>query len=175
MAGQPLAVGAEMGGSGGEDDALDGRVAFSAGLVVAGVDVVEVLEASWGAVGIDIVAEGAAAGVYGAAEDELDGLGELADLCVGEVVGGGEGVDGGDEERFIGVDVAEAGDEGLVEECGLDRAAGAGEELVELVWVEGEGFGAEVGFGVGGGGEERDGAEAAGVAEAEMEVGRGGR
>lgn len=163
-----LAARAEVGGAAGEDDALDGGAAFAAGLIFAGVDAVEVLEAAGLAVDINVIAQGAAAVTDGAAEDGLDGAGEAADLLGGEVMGWSEGMDAGGEEGFVHVDVAQAGDEGLVEKSGLDGAAGAMKAIEEFGGSDGEGFGAEIGVGGLAASEPPDAAEAAGVAEAEL-------
>src|SRR5437868_4050323 len=117
-----LAGFAEVGGSAADDDALDGLAAGGAGLVCAGVDFVALLEFALVTGGVAVVAEGAAAVADGLAEDPFDGAGEALGLIGGEAVGGSEGMDGGTEEGFIDVDVAEAGDEGLVEEGGFDGA-----------------------------------------------------
>jgi hypothetical protein len=85
-------------GAAAEDDALDRPLARAAGVALAVVDAVELLEAAGDAVGVDVVAQGAAAVADGAAEDALDGVAEDADLLRAEPVGGSEGVEAGDVE-----------------------------------------------------------------------------
>ena len=73
------------------------------------------------------------------------------------------GADAGVEEGLVGVDVADAMEEGLVEERGLDGGLAGAEEGDEVFEWDGEGLFARAGIGIGGYGEA---AEAAGVDEA---------
>src|SRR5437868_5067611 len=107
-------MGAEVGGAAAENDALDGGFTADTWLAFSAVDAVEELEAAFFTVGVDIVAQGAAAVVDGAAENQLDGAIEAEDLFAGEAIGGDGRVDAAVEERFVGVDVADAGDETLI-------------------------------------------------------------
>ena len=77
-------------------------------------------------------------------------------------------MDAGAVEGFVDVDVAEAGEEGLVEEGGFDGAAGLEEKGGEAAGGDLEGFGAEVGVGTMAGFVEVEAAETAGVAKAEL-------
>ena len=56
------------------------------------------------------------------------------------------GVDAAFEEDLVRVDVADAGDDRLVEEAGLDRAAAAAEAFLQVLRGQGRvvGFGAEI-------------------------------
>lgn len=137
-----------MGRSASDDDAMDGGLAGGAGLVGAIVDFMKVLEAAGPTIAIDIVADGGAAITDGQAQDGFDRLVESVDLLGGELAGAGEGMDVGGKEGFIHIDIAESGDEGLVEEGGLDGAARAGELMSKLGCGQGEGFRAEVGVGL---------------------------
>src|SRR5688572_24179997 len=161
---------AEVGRAAGEDDALDRCFAAGAGFTFAVVDAVEALEGAGVAVGVHVVAERAAAVSDRAAEDLLDGASQVRHLLAREVAGEGEGVDLRNVERFIYIDVAEAGEESLVEQGGFDRTFRARELVGELPGADEEGLGAEVFFGVGGTGEAPDAAEAARVAEAQLFV-----
>src|SRR5207253_2407247 len=102
-------------------------------------------------------------------QDLLDGAVERGDVVGREAVGSLEGVEAGEEEAFIDIDVAQAGDEGLIEQGGLDRPFGGGETLEEVGGTEGERLGAEVGV-VGIGAQPEDAAEAAGVDEAKLQA-----
>ena len=75
-------------------------------------------------------------------------MGEGCDLWGGEGAGGHLGVDACPVEGFVGVDVADAGDAGLIEEEGFDGAVAVGEGVGELGGGEGEGVGSEVVEGV---------------------------
>ena len=82
-------------------------------------------------------------------------------------MGGTLGVDTGPEEGFAGVNIANAGDEGLVEESDLDGLPG-GLEFVRKAFggeVGAEGFGAES---VKGGEVEGDASEVARILEDEV-------
>src|SRR6185312_6772918 len=70
-----------------EHDSLDGGLARAAGLASAVVDLVAVLKAAGGAVGVHVVAQGAPAVADGGAQDPLDGAGEAFDLIEREVAG----------------------------------------------------------------------------------------
>lgn len=84
------------------------------------------------------------------------------------MIGRCERVYAGGEEGFVGIDIAEAGDQALVEEGGLDGSAGGSEESGEAGGGEVERFGAEVLRGGLDGRQKPDGSEAAGVAKAEL-------
>jgi len=127
------------------------------------------LEVAGLVVGVAVVAEGRAVGGDGGEEDALDVGEEEGGLGAGEGGGAFAGVEAGGVEGFVDVDVAQAGDEGLVEEGGFEGAFGGAEEGVEVGWGEGEGFGAEAEFGGVAGREVDDLAEAAGVGESQME------
>jgi hypothetical protein len=108
----------------------------------------------------------------GFGEDLFDGAGEFGDLVGFEFVGVGEGMDLCGVEGLVYVDVAEAGDESLVEEGVFDGAFGAGQTLCEFSGAECERFGADVliaGFAA----EPEDAAEASGVFKAELSSLRG--
>jgi len=61
---------------------------------------------------------------------------------VGEAAGLPARTNAGTEERFVGVDVTHAGEQGLIEESGLDGEAPAAKERSECVGADGERFGA---------------------------------
>src|SRR5581483_2452202 len=126
-----LALRAEVGASSAEDDALDGGFAGAAGFAGLGVDAVEALKGAGLAVGVAVVAEGAAAVAAG-------------NLRRRQLIGGGQWVDAGGEEGFIDVDVAEARDQRLVEQGVFDGAGGFAEPAGELGGPKHERLGAEI-------------------------------
>jgi len=128
----------------------------------------EELESAFFAVGIDVIAQGASAMIDGAAEDQLDGAVQAIDLLASEAVGGGSGVDTAVEEGFIGIDVADAGDEALVEQGGLDGAAGFGQARNQLGRANLQRLGAKIAVICLTVAEPPDAAEAAGIDEAEL-------
>ena len=70
--------------------------------------------------------------IDGAAENQFDGAVEPKNLRLREKVGGDGGIDSAVEERLIGIDVADAGQDALIEQGGLDGPAGPGKALGEL-------------------------------------------
>ena len=119
-------------------------------------------------------------------EDLAERVTEALKLSTGEAAGYAAGADAGAEKAFVGVDVADAGEESLIEKGGFDRGPAAAEKGGEGFCADGEGLEA--------GGEECGGiAEifvdeateaaridkakltAAGESEAGVSVGRGGR
>ena len=70
-------------------------------------------------------------------------IGQCADLGECECASGLLGVDACQVERFVNVDVAETCGDGLVEQCGFDRASGAAEAAVEGLGAERKGIGAK--------------------------------
>ena len=118
---------AEVGGATAEDDSGNGGLATDARFIFTSIDAVKKLEAACFAIGIDIVAQGAAAMVDGAAEDQFDGAIEAEDLLASQPIGGDGGMNPSVKERLVGVNVADAGDQTLIEQGGFDGAAGFGE------------------------------------------------
>jgi len=94
---------------------------------------------------------------------------EAVELGAGEAASRAAGADAGMEEAFVGVDVADAGEERLIEQCGFDGKLAAAEEGGKFFGGDGEGF--ETGGGEGfftGEVAEFEAAEAARVYEAEL-------
>lgn len=108
------------------------------------VDLVVVLEAAGfaGGVGVGAVAERAASQSDGCREGTGNGVGEAGPLGGLEVAAAGVWRDARAEEGFIGVDVAHAGDDALVEQGGFDGAVGILQAGLELIGGDGEGVGA---------------------------------
>jgi hypothetical protein len=128
------------------------------------------LEGAFFAVGVDVIAQGAAAMIDGAAENQFDRAVEAEDLIAVEAVGGDCGMNAAVKKGFIGVDVADASDEALVEEGGFDGSAGFGEALGELGRTNLQRLGAEVCVMCLTVAEPPNAAEAAGIAEAQLEI-----
>src|SRR2546421_11628325 len=133
-----------MGGSAAKDDSGNGGFAADTGLVFTSINPVKKLEGPFFAIGIDVVAQGAAAMVDGAAENELDRPVQSKDLVAGEQIARSGGINAGMEERFIGVDVADAGQDALIEKGGLNCPASFGKAFEKLLGTDLERLGAEV-------------------------------
>ena len=131
------------------------------------VDGVGELRGPWLAAGVPVIAKRAAAELHGLGEDGADRLGQGSETVGREPPGGRARVDTGAEKRFVGVDVADAGEHALVEQHGLDGALGVAAGVDEMLWFGDEGVGAEVVPVVSAEGIERgvagDAAEAAGI------------
>lgn len=110
----------------------------------------------------------------GEAEDGSDGLVESFALGCGNAVGGCRGVQTGAVQSLIGVDVAEAGDDGLVEEQRFQLSAALLEDCSERCRCEvaRQRLGAEVGGGDGEIMRMRDASELPRVAEVKLFAGR---
>ena len=158
-----------MGAAPGNDDLADWRSAVAARLVFAGVDAVLKLEEAADAFGIDVIGDRRAAELDGMAENLLESDMEAVEFGAGEPAGLAAGTDTGAEEAFIGIDIAHAGEQRLVEQCGLDGELAAAEESCEFAASDGERLCA-------GGGEgcaaleiaELEATEAAGIDEADL-------
>lgn len=136
---------AEDGGSLAEASAEEELGAGETGLIGPGVDGVEELSGALCAAGVGVVAERAATGCDCAGEDEADGAGEGGELRLGERAGVRVRIDAGAEERFIGVDVADAGEGGLIEEERFDGAVRILARAGKIACGDGECVGAEGG------------------------------
>lgn len=139
-----MAVGAPDGGALGEDGVGQRRAAGEAGEVATAVDAVRLGRGARAAQGVDVVAERAAALGDGVVEHVTNALGERVPVAFAEVACLREGVELGEKERFVRVDVAHAGEHGLVEQDGLDGASGATGGTEQMVALDGERVGAEV-------------------------------
>jgi len=162
-------MGAEVRPAPGEDDTADRRAADEAGLSLAGIDAVLDLEEAGFTVGVDVVGDRRAAGADGGLKDGSKGFVEAREARAGEAAGNACGADAGAEETFVGVDVADAVEERLVEERGFDGKLAAAEEGDEVVEGDGEGFAS--GSCKGAGSVKGEAAETAGVDKAELAAG----
>ncbi len=133
-----LAFGAEMGATASQQGAADGGGAFAAGLAGSEVDAVLKLEKAFNSVGVDVIGDRGAAELDGMEEDLFEGDAEGLEARGSDAPGAEGGADAGGEERLIGVDVADAGEKRLVEQCGLDGELAAFEESTELFAANGK-------------------------------------
>lgn len=138
-----------MGASAADNDLPDGRAADGARLAGAAVDPVLDLEVAAHAFGVDVIGHGTTAQLDGAAEDFDQSFAEAGELFAGDAGGLSARADSGAEEGLVGVDVADAVEQGLIEQRGLDGGLAAAEEGDEVFERDGERFAA--GAGVGGG------------------------
>ena len=106
------------------------------------VDLMGLGGGAFGALGVDVVAEGAAFGGDRRGEDGADRGGESVPVVVHQRGGGGVRVEASEEEGFIGVDVADAGEDVLIEQDRFDGAGGVGGSLFDCVGEDGKGIGA---------------------------------
>jgi hypothetical protein len=114
-----------------EFDAADLRTAAITRLTGASKDLHVELVSSLAAGGIDVITEGGAAVAEGIGEHLADGGMEALNGRFRQGGGCAPGADSGGEKRFVGVDVADAGEQGLVEKDGLDRRGAALESSSE--------------------------------------------
>ena len=131
-----------MGTAASENDAANGGAAGSAGLAGALIDAMLELEESPGAFGIDVIGDRGAAHPDGVFQDLAKCLAQAVEFGAGETAGGFAGADAGAKEAFVGIDVAHAREQFLVEEGGLDGDAAAAKQGGELSGADGEGLGA---------------------------------
>ena len=139
-----MAVGAPDGGTLGEEGVGQRRAAGEAGEVAAAVDAVGLGCGARAAQGVDVVAERAAPLGDGGMEHLANALGERVPLAIGEVACQRERMEPGEKEGFVRVDVAHAGEDGLVEQHGLDGASGMAGGTEQIGALDGERIGAEV-------------------------------
>ena len=159
-----------MGAAATDDDAFDWRAADAAGLAGARVDVVVELEEASDAVCVYIIGDRRAAKLNSFGQD-LDECGaESGEFCASETTGVAGGADAGVEECLVGVDVADAVEQGLVEQRGLDGGFAVSEESDEVFEGDGEGFdaGTDVFLFPRGGSDDGETAEASSVDEAKL-------
>jgi hypothetical protein len=135
-----LAMGAVMRPAAGDQNAADGGNAAAAGQAGALVNTVLDLEKSALACRVDVIGDRRAAQVYGVPEDLAKGETETLELGSGEPAGHASGSNAGTEEAFVSVDVADPGEQRLIEESGLDGEAAVAEERGERLASDGEGL-----------------------------------
>ena len=100
----------------------NGCAAAGAGFAAAAVHFVFLLEIAAVAGAVGEVAQGAAACLYGAAQDLFGGPDECFAFGLGEGVGGAKRGYGSLKQAFVGIDVADADNGGVVHQGGFDGA-----------------------------------------------------
>jgi hypothetical protein len=122
------------------DDAADGRFADQAGLPGSHVDVVAKLEEAALACGVDIIGDRRAAEPDGLAQHLLHSGVEAIQLLRSEPCGHAAGADFGAEEALVGIDVADAVQQALVEQRCFDGGASLVKELAEVGFGDAQRF-----------------------------------
>ena len=106
----------------GDFDFLDGGAATWAGLALPVENLCKKFEiVAFGAVGFDVSGHGGTTGGDGFVHDVAGGLEEFGGFLPGEGTGSALGVDARRKEGLVGIDVTEAGDDGLVEDDSFDQ------------------------------------------------------
>src|ERR1035441_10193409 len=136
-----------MGSAAAYDDPLDGRAADQAWLPAAAVNLVFDLEVAAHAFCIHVVGDGRAAEFDGSAQDGLQGCAQADEFGASEAAGLAAWTDAGAKERLVGVDVANAVEQRLVQQRCLDRRLAATEEGDEIVRRDREGLATGTGVG----------------------------
>jgi hypothetical protein len=135
-----LAVGAVVGTPPGKEDTADRGPAGQAGQAGSQVDAVLELEEAGDPVCVDIVRDRGAAEFDGFPKDGLQRGAKAVKPVAGEASGHAGGADSGVEETLVGVDVADAVEQLLVEQGGLDGEPAVAKEGAEVGGGDGEGF-----------------------------------
>lgn len=105
----------------GDFDFLDSGTATWTGLTLPVENLCKKFEiVAFGAVGFDVSGHGGTAGGDGFVHDVAGGLEEFGGFLSCEGTGSALGVDIRCKEGLVGIDVAKAGDDGLVEDGGFD-------------------------------------------------------
>lgn len=164
-----LTLRAVMRATAGDQNAANGCAAAATGLASPLVHAMLHLEKAGFAGGIDVVGDGGSAETDGVPKDLAQREAEPFEFGTAEAAGHAAGTDAGVEEALIGINVANPGEERLVEETRLDGESAAPEEGGEGLCADGKRFQA--------GGEEGgsvaevlvgEAAEASGVDEAQF-------
>ncbi len=109
-----------------------------AGLALAGIDAVLKLEKSADAIRVHIVRNRRAAKLDGVAQHLLECHAQPFKLGTGKSARLASWADSGAEKALVGIDIADAGEQRLVEQCGLDGELAAAEERGEVVGQDGQ-------------------------------------
>lgn len=133
--GYSLTPRADVGAAVGDAELLDGRAAAWAGLTFAAKDARKREVATTFAFGIDVVFVGAAALLQRQVEDVFDPVTKNLEFGIWNIADESCGVNLSGPQRFIGVDIADAGHDRLVEQRGFDTGIFAAlETLVQNLW-----------------------------------------
>src|ERR1039458_9440339 len=115
-----LAVGTKVGTALGDRHPADGSPAGREWFAGALIDAVADLEEAFAPFGVDVIGDGRPSGGDGLGEHGDDGVVELAGAVAPDALGERQRMNAGAEEGFIGVDIADAAHEGMVEQQALD-------------------------------------------------------
>ena len=118
-----MARGAKESGARGLSDTLDDVSTDQAGEAFAGIDMELMLEASWAALSIEIIAQSRASGFDGALDLAVDGLMKTPTFGLTDRVGEPIGCELCCMERLAGIDISETSDDFLVQKSGFDGLA----------------------------------------------------
>ena len=129
-----------MGSASGYDDAADGRFADQAGLPGAHVDVVAELEEAAFSCGVDIIGDRGAAEPDGLAQHLLNSTVEAVQFLRSEPCRHAAGAYFGAEEALVGIDVADAVQQALVEQRCFNGGASLVKELAEVGFGDAQRF-----------------------------------
>jgi len=121
-----------------DDNSTDGRVALAAGLAGPQVDTVFQLEKAANTIGVHVVGDRRAAQADGVLKNQDQGLAEPFKLGAGQPAGLTAGPNTSPEEAFVGIDVAHAGQQSLVEQGGFDGQLASPKQAGEGLGADGE-------------------------------------
>ena len=99
-------------------------------------DLVQLLEASPGAIGASMILDRASAALDRLSQDRGDGAGKITNMSLLKAMRARARMQAGTEQCLVDIDVAEAGDQRLVEQGRLQRRFLAGEEARDQRAVE---------------------------------------
>jgi len=133
-----LACRAVDGSPTGEGEALEEGPAVTAWLTGSAVHLVAELEAAGVALTVDIVAQGGTARPDRASKQTSHAADQRANLIERQTVAGRRRMQATVEKQFVDVDVAQPGDEVLIEQGRLERATRGSQATVKLAWGDGQ-------------------------------------
>ncbi len=153
-----------------DENAADESSAAAARLARALVNAVFDLERTRISVGVDVIRYRGAAQANGVAKNVAESEAEAFELGVCKAAGAACGANAGAEEALVGINVAHAGKQRLIEKSCFDSQASAAEKSGEGLWRNLEGFGSRRDETLSAGKvAEFEAAEAAGIDEAQFE------
>src|SRR5579871_4658858 len=129
----------------GDERALYRTAADHARFAVPLVDAMRLLKTSEASVGVDVVGYRGATAGDGFGENFANGVVQAAGAGLAEFGGRQKGMNSGAKERFVGVNVADAAEEFLIEQQGFELGLARMQLFPELVEVDEEGLGTEAG------------------------------
>ena len=128
-----------------DNDPADGSPAGGTGFAGTLIDAVADLEKSFSALGVHVVGDRRTSSGNGFGEHGDDGVVELAGAFAADALGERLRMNAGAEKGFVGVDIADAAEESLVEKQRLDARFVRSEGRGELIEGDFERLGSEAG------------------------------